>query len=76
MAVLAGCGSRRMSGLEGEAVDAGVETGRLPRVADRAVHRRDRLVVVGMFDGDVGVTTDAGVRRVRGQFQFGLINEQ
>ena len=57
-----------MSGLEREAVDAGIETFHLPRVARCAVHRQHRLVVVGMLRRDVRVATDAGIRPVRGQF--------
>ncbi len=57
-----------MSGLEREAVDAGVETLRLPRVTRRAVHQRHWLIIVGMFVGDVRVATDTGIGRMRGQF--------
>ena len=51
-----------------KSVDAGVEALGLSRVTGFTIHQRDRLVVVGMFSGEVGVATDAGIGRVRGQF--------
>jgi hypothetical protein len=65
-----------MAGLQGEAVDAGAETFRLPRMALPAVHRRDGLVVIRMLAGDVGVTTDAIIGFMHGQFHLGRIHKQ
>ena len=57
-------------------MNTGGKTTLLPLVTERAVHRRARLIVVGMFRRDVGVATDAGIGLVRGQFQFGRIHKQ
>lgn len=65
-----------VTGLERQAVDAGVKTFRLPRMARRTVHPRHCLVVVGMLVRNVGVTVDAGIRRVRRGHELRLVHEQ
>ena len=65
-----------VAGLKRQAMNARVETFGLPHVTSRAVHRCHRLVVVGMFIGDIRVTVDAGIRRVRGSRQPGLVHKQ
>jgi len=65
-----------MTGFQRQAMHAGVETFRLPRVTQATVNRRDGFVVVGMFGGEVGVATEAGVGLVRGQVEFGRVHKQ
>lgn len=65
-----------VTGLEGETVNARIETFRLPFVADRTIHPQHRFVVIGMFRRDVGMTTDAGIRFVRRQLEFCKIYKQ
>lgn len=75
MAIAAGCGVA-MPVLQRDAMDAGVVTFRLPRMADGAVDRLERDVIVGMFGGDIGVASDAGIGFVRGGGELCLIDEQ
>ena len=65
-----------VTGKQRLAVDAVLETLRLPRVTRRAIHRRERLVIVGMFRRDVGVATDALICPVDRELEFGRIHEQ
>ena len=57
-------------------MSAVLETLRLPRMAQTAVHRNHRLVIVRMLGRDVRMATDAVVGLVSGQFQLGDIHEQ
>ena len=65
-----------MAGFERDAVDAGLEARRLASMTDGAIHRRDRLVVVGVLRRDVRMATDTGVRAVDGELQLACIHEK
>jgi hypothetical protein len=65
-----------VSGFQGEAMHAGGEAFGLPGVATPTVHQSHGFVIIGMFGGDIRMTTDAIVGFVCGQFQLRRIDEQ
>ena len=75
VAILAGRGVSAAR-FQRQAVDAGVIAFGLLLMADGAVDRLQMDIIVGMFDGDVGMATDAGVRFMGRSLQFGFIDEQ
>jgi len=65
-----------MPGAQRLAMNARIKTIRLAGVTKPAVDRFDRLVVVRMPNGDIGMASDAGVGLMRGQLQFGRIHKE
>ena len=51
-------------------------TVRLPLVTRAAIHWLRGDVVIGMFGREIGMATDASIRRVRGRAQLRFIHEQ
>lgn len=75
MAINAGCGVRVLS-LDRQSVNAGPVALALGGMTTRAIHLRQRSVVVRMRRGHVAMATDAMIRGMDGRGEYRRVNEQ